>query len=191
LYKQNDKEQGVGVDGKGERGMSDEIDFNGWFDQLNKERKMITIKKSKTADTRSCDFSQVTIKQLSESSIQHIEDVIKGMIFFQNMLRDAGVAHDIDKLNDLKQFHSDFIGGFKNTTWWDNHRKITRHHLLAEDGVPKDVNLIDVLEMIVDCVMAGMGRTGTVYPLEIKPEVLMNAFNNTADLLKKQIEVED
>ena len=32
---------------------------------------MIKIRKSKTADTRSCDFSQVTKKQLLHSSKQH------------------------------------------------------------------------------------------------------------------------
>jgi len=91
--------------------------------------------------------------------------------------------------SDIDGFHADFLTGFKNTTWWDNHRKIARHHLLENDGIPKDVNLIDVLDMIVDCVMAGMGRSGSVYPLNINPDVLMKAFNNTAELLKKQIKV--
>lgn len=67
---------------------------------------------------------------------------------------------------------------------------MNRHHLLAEDGVPVDVNLIDVLDMITDCVMAGMGRTGEVYPLNIKPKVLMDAFQNTVELLKSQVVVE-
>jgi len=152
---------------------------------------MIRIKKSKTADTRSCDFSQVNQDQLYGSSIQHIEDVNLGISFFIQMLKDAAINHDKDKLTGLAHFHSDFITGFKETGWWDNHRKITRHHLLQEDGIPKDVNLIDVLEMIVDCVMAGMGRTGDVYPLNIAPETLMKAFENTANLLKKQIIVMD
>ena len=150
---------------------------------------MIEIKQSKTADTRSSDFSKVTKEQLYQSSIQHRGDVAEGIHYFIEMLKEIMNNHDMDKLIDIKQFHEDFITGFKQTTWWDNHRKITRHHLLAEDGVPKDVNLIDVIEMIVDCVMAGMGRTGTVYPLDIKPEVLMSAFHNTANLLKLQIRV--
>jgi hypothetical protein len=68
---------------------------------------------------------------------------------------------------------------------------VNRHHLLQDDGIPSNVNLVDVLDMIVDCVMAGMGRTGTVYPLGIKPEVLMSAFQNTVELLKSQIVVDD
>jgi len=36
-----------------------------------------------------------------------------------------------------------------------------------------------------------MGRTGSVYPLEIKPDVLMKAFTNTVDLLKKQVVVQE
>lgn len=152
---------------------------------------MITIQKSKTADTRSCDFSKVTIEQLRASSDQHICDVSKGMQFFCEMLDAAAAKHDFDKLSMLEHFHSDFLTGFKQTGWWDNHRKVNRHHLLQEDGIPEDVNLIDVLEMIADCVMAGMGRTGSVYPLNITPELLKRAFDNTADLLKNQVKVEE
>ena len=148
---------------------------------------MIIIQKSKTANTRSCDFLQVTKDQLKESSVQHINDVRLGMNFIKEQIDISSALHDHDKLSVLDWFHADFITGFKQTGWWDNHRKVNRHHLLAKDGVPKDVNLVDVLDMIVDCVMAGMGRTGTVYPLDIKPEVLMTAFQNTVELLKSQI----
>ena len=82
--------------------------------------------------------------------------------------------------------------GFKQTTWWDNHRKVNRHHLLQADaGVPEDVNLIDVLDMICDCVMAGMARSGSVYSLQtLTLEVLRRAFENTvwSFLLKAHVE---
>lgn len=150
---------------------------------------MIEIEKSATADTRSCDFSKVSKDTLYKSSLQHIEDVRQGIDFFISLLYTSASNHDWDKIQNIESFHSDFITGFKNTSWWDEHRKISRHHLLEEDGIPEDVNLVDVLEMIDDCVMAGMGRTGSVYPLEIKPEVLMKAFNNTVDLLKQNVKV--
>ena len=152
---------------------------------------MITIQKSKTADTRTCDFSKVSQEQLMASSIQHIGDVGQGIDFFKNLLDEVAVKHDVDKLTDISGFHADFITGFKQTGWWDRHRKSNRHHLLQADGVPTDVNLIDVLDMIVDCVMAGMGRSGSVYPLTISPEVIKSAFDNTVELLKKQIVVAD
>lgn len=152
---------------------------------------MINIKKSKIADTRSCDFSLITKEQLKESSLQHIGDVRKGLHYIEELINIAATFHDYDKLVNLTQFHSDFVTGFKQTGWWDNHRKVNRHHLLAEDGIPDNVNLVDVLDMIVDCVMAGMGRTGTVYPLTIKAEVLMTAFQNTVELLKSEIVVDD
>ena len=150
---------------------------------------MIIIQKSQTADTRTCDFSKVTLEQLYKSSVQHRGDVIDGLAFFKDMLDTAANMHDHDKLSDINGFHRDFLTGFKQTEWWDNHRKVNRHHLLQDDGVPADVNLIDVLDMITDCVMAGMGRSGSVYPLDIKPEVLMAAFQNTVELLKQQIVV--
>lgn len=151
---------------------------------------MIHIQQSKTADTRSCDFANTSKTTLLASSIQHIGDVQQGLEFFRQMIDHAANVHDHDKISDLDGFHRDFVTGFKETTWWDNHRKVNRHHLLVEDGVPAGVNLIDVLDMIADCVMAGMARTGSVYPLEIKPEVLMMAFQNTVELLKSQVVVE-
>jgi hypothetical protein len=152
---------------------------------------MITILKSETADTRTCDFAKVSKPRLKASSYQHISDVQEALGWFRKQIFTAAENHDLDKITNIDDFHADFLTGFKQTGWWDNHRKITRHHLLQEDGVPKDVNLIDVLEMIADCVMAGMARSGSVYPLEISPDVLMKAFNNTADLLKSQVVVKE
>jgi hypothetical protein len=106
------------------------------------------------------------------------------------MLCNQAENHDHDKISDIEGFHRDFLTGFKETTWWDNHRKVNRHHLLEADGVPEDVNLIDVLDMIADCVMAGMARSGSVYPINIEPDVLMRAFQNTVELLKRNIEEE-
>jgi len=150
---------------------------------------MIKIRKSKTADTRTCDFKNVSKETLFESSVQHVEDVIKGMEFFIEKMEYAMGTHDNDKFDDIDGFYRDFVNGFETTEWWDNHRKITRHHLLVPDGIPEDVDLIDVMEMIVDCVMAGMGRAGYVYDLEIEPDVLMKAFNNTIKKLKEEVVV--
>ena len=132
---------------------------------------MIEIEKSATADTRTCDFANTSKETLLASSYQHIADVREAIFFMQDKLLEAAEVHDHDKIGDIDGFHRDFVTGFKQTEWWDKHRKLNRHHLLAEDGIPADVNLIDVLDMIADCVMAGMGRSGSVYPLDIKPEV--------------------
>jgi len=152
---------------------------------------MIEITKSATADTRTCDFANVSKQQLMQSSLTHISDVVKGLAFFQSYLTEAAGCHDSDKLTDIDWFHDDFITGFKETGWWDHHRKITRHHLNTEDGIPMDVNLLDVLEYITDCVMAGMARSGDVYELTILPGLLERAFINTVALLKAQVVVTD
>lgn len=151
---------------------------------------MIKIPKSATADTRTCDFKNVSKETLRASSQQHIQDIQSGMIFLCNMLAKAGAAHDLDKLTELDHFHTDFVTGFEQTGWWDNHRKVNRHHLQQADGVPADVNLIDVLDMIVDCVMAGMARSGSVYAVKIDPSVLQKAFDNTVELMKSEVIVE-
>lgn len=148
---------------------------------------MITIQKSATADTRTCDFTKVSRETLLKSSRQHIGDVRTALAFFQDELHAAGVRHDPDKITDIDGFHADFVTGFKVTEWWDRHRKLNRHHLQQADGIPADVNLIDVLDFIADCVMAGMGRSGSVYKLELPDALLQTAFQNTVELLKAQV----
>jgi hypothetical protein len=150
---------------------------------------MITIKKSETADTRTCDFANTSKETLLASSRQHIGDVVKALAFFSSKLTEAAGEHDYDKLTAIDWFHADFITGFKETGWWDNHRKIHRHHIDKPDGVPADVNLLDVLEHISDCVMAGMARSGNVYELKLSNELLQTAFKNTVELLKVNVQV--
>lgn len=150
---------------------------------------MIEILKSPTADTRTCDYANTSKETLLASSVQHIADVGKGIAFFGSLLTAQAVAHDTDKLTDIDGFHADFLTGFKETGWWDRHRKLNRHHLTNEDGIPADVNLIDVLDFIADCVMAGMARSGSVYPLVLPPELLERAFQNTVTILKTQVSV--
>jgi hypothetical protein len=150
---------------------------------------MILIQPSPTADTRTCDFATVSKRTLLNSSMQHITDVRLALEYFGSLIRKAALDHDLDKLSDIDGFHRDFVTGFKQTEWWDRHRQLNRHHLNNEDGVRDDVNLIDVLDFIADCVMAGMARSGEVYPLKLKPELLEKAFQNTVELMKRNVTV--
>jgi hypothetical protein len=150
---------------------------------------MIQIRKSPTADTRTCDYANVSKETLLESSRQHIGDVREALALFRRMLEDAGLQHDPDKLTDIDGFHADFVTGFMSHGWWDRHRQLNRHHLEQPDGTPVDVNLIDVLDYIADCVMAGMARSGSVYPLKLGPELLERAFQNTVALLKADVTI--
>lgn len=152
---------------------------------------MIKIKKSPTADTRTCNVSTVSKQVLLDSSRQHIVDVGKALAFFSSKLIEAASEHDYDKLTEIDWFLSDFKTKFEQTGWWDNHRKIHRHHLGQADGIPEDVNLIDIIEYISDCVMAGMARSGSVYELQVTNELLRKAFENTVNLLKERVEVVD
>lgn len=160
---------------------------------------MIRIRKSETADTRTCDVTKVTKEQLLESSRQHIGDVGKGIAFFAGRLTEAASVHDYDKLTAIDWFHADFTTEIlKPDGWLANHYRIHRHHLgdcpikgnSRDIGVPADVNLIDVLEMVADCVMAGMGRAGSVFPIALSDDLLQRALANTVELLKSQVQVE-
>jgi len=39
--------------------------------------------------------------------------------------------------------------------------------------------------------MAGMARSGSVYPLQLSPELLERAFQNTVEMLKREVVVSE
>jgi hypothetical protein len=149
----------------------------------------IMIHTSPTADTRTCDVSKVSKRQLFNSSDMHICDVRLGMRFLMDRMHVTAGEHDHDKLSGLDQFHKDFRTGFKQTTWLQNHYKVNRHHLDKPEGVPDNVNLVDVMEHIVDCVMAGLARSGEVRPVVLPAELLQWAVENTVEMLIEETDV--
>ena len=150
---------------------------------------MIKIQKSGTADTRTCDWTDVSKSKLAISSKQHIDDVRLGILFFINEMYKASAIHDNTKLTEIDMFHQDFKTGFESTKWWELHQKTERHHLKDPQYVQDDVNLIDIIEMITDGVMAGIARNGEYRKEEISNELLRKAFDNTISLLLTNVEL--
>lgn len=152
---------------------------------------MIRIRKSTTADSRTCDVTTVSKRQLYDSSVQHINDVRRGLEFFAAKVMDAMVEHDPDKLDDIDGFYANFQTRFAERDWLDRHYEKNRHHLDEPTGIREDINLIDVLDYIADNVMAGMGRSGAVREMKLTPALLERAFQNTVALLKARVVVEE
>lgn len=125
----------------------------------------------------------------------HISDVNHVMEFLSNSVKYRGVFHDYTKKSQEKLFYDNFLStmnegtDFTKDEWYQMHVKEERHHLLA--NCPDDVNLIDILEMIVDCACAGLARSGEVRPMEINDDVLHKAIDNTVELIKSVVEVEE
>lgn len=156
---------------------------------------MIKIKQTLKCDTRT-NPKGFTKSDVDKETDLHIEAVNKCGEFICEKISNQFAEHDYTKNSTpqyLNAFYEALSSGFKdksfkNLPWWEVHKNSERHHL--NDRVPDDVNLIDVLEMVCDCVSAGMARTGTVYDINIDPEVLQKAVKNTVELLKENIEVE-
>lgn len=60
---------------------------------------MIKVRKSPTADTRTCDVSKVDKCQLIGSSLSHIADVAKALAFFGSKMMESASIHDYDKIS--------------------------------------------------------------------------------------------
>lgn len=149
----------------------------------------ILVKKSKNADTRTCDWAKVSKEELLKNSKQHILDVKRGLNFLSGLLKNAGEKHDFTKIDNIDEFFADFKTGFEKTDWWEKHQNKERHHFNTKKYIQKDVNMIDILEQIVDGVMAGMARSGKYREEVPDAKLLLKAYENTAKLLVDNIEL--
>ena len=151
----------------------------------------IRIRMSPSADTRTAD-NMVSKDELRQSSEMHILDVQRAMKWLENKMEEAAKRHDWTKIEYLNQFYKQFHNaqetGEWGNGWYDKiHIVKERHHL--NDNCPDNVSLIDVLEMLCDCVMAGLARTGEYHPEEPDPEILVRAYRNTAKMLVENTEI--
>ena len=153
---------------------------------------MITIYKNPNGDTRTAP-KDVTYEQFQKANDMHIDDVYTVMDHLAFKISSRGFDHDHTKKTKEPQFYKDFLStmnegaNFVESEWYQYHINAERHHLLSR--CPEDVNLIDVLEMIADCVCAGMARSGEIRDLEIDDDILRRAVQNTVKMIADQIEV--
>ena len=150
---------------------------------------MIEIKKNNKCDTRTCNVYEVNKEKLLSNTKLHIEDVSKGMNMLATEMQLRALNHDYTKLIDIDGFYKDFQTGFETIDWWTKHQKEERHHFNNQEYIQEDVNLIDIIEQIVDGVMAGMARSGRYRQENISPELLLKAYNNTVKLLLSNVRV--
>lgn len=152
----------------------------------------VVIHKNPNGDTRTAPKG-ITFKQFQEANNSHIMDVTNTMLRVSEMMEEAACAHDHTKKSDEEQFYKDFLSTMNEGTdfvsgkWYQHHVNTERHHLLSR--CPEDVNLLDVIEMIVDCVCAGKTRSGEIRGLEITTEILETAMKNTVKLIDDMTEV--
>lgn len=155
----------------------------------------LKIKRNTNGDTRVANHMP-TINEFNASNESHRADVRNLMDRFCDILKDSAWNHDWTKVLEpyRSMFYRDMSSviehgmDFFDGEWSKLHYcELERHHLNRH--CPDDVNLFDVIEMICDCVAAGMARSGEVYDLDISDDILTKAVKNTVKILKSQIEV--
>ena len=145
----------------------------------------IQILKNPNGDTRTAP-DNITFKQFQEANDSHIDDVYSVMTVLSNELYNQALKHDYTKKSDEEQFFEDFLktkkegANFVELPWYQKHIKEERHH--PNSYCHEDINLLDIIETIVDCVCAGKARSGEVRQLEFDdekydPEYEKNRFN--------------
>lgn len=157
---------------------------------------MVKIRKNTNGDSRVADHIP-TINEFDMANAAHVEDVNNLIIAFCKILKIKTTNHDWTKRIDpyRSMFYRDLcatlegrLPNFMEGEWAKQHYyQNERHHLAVY--APDDVDMFDVIEMICDCVAAGMARSGEVFDVEIPSEVLQRAVKNTVEILKGEVEV--
>lgn len=157
----------------------------------------VTMKKNTLGDTRTAERMPIRA-EFDVANILHIRDVNALVVSFaQEMIKRVN-RHDWTKINEpyATMFYDDMKANiesgkapFDEMEWFKHHVNNERHHL--KDRVPDDVDLIDVIEMLADCVSAGMTRSGNVYEIKIPDSVLQKAVSNTVKKMIDAVEIED
>lgn len=149
-------------------------------------KAVVSIHKNPNGDTRTAP-EKVSFEQFQEANDQHILDVARVMEVISHCLKSNAHKHDWTKKAEEEMFYRDFLStkndgaDFVSSEWYQLHINTERHHLLAR--CPEDVNLLDVIEMVVDCVCAGKTRSGQVRDIEISLEILEKALKNTVKMV--------
>jgi len=165
--------------------------------RIAKEIKKVYIRRDTNGDTRVAKEIP-SIELFERANCSHRGDVEQLVSVFNQLLEIAGRQHDWTKTDEPYRslFYRDLVATmegrlkFEDGEWARYHYDVLERHHLAR-RVPEDVNLVDVIEMICDCVAAGMARSGDIYPIEISSDTLQKAVKNTIVLLKGYIEVQD
>lgn len=150
----------------------------------------------KIKKTNNPDYGYTNKEELYLETQQHRNDVFRLMSCLALEIMETGYEHDWTKIRYFDNFAQDTLEredgkDFKEREWYKIHTSEERHHL--NTSVPNDVDLIDVLEFISDCVVAGKARSGKVDKryLQIESDVLMAAFWNTIDKMIDEVDVVD
>ena len=158
---------------------------------------IVKMERNCLGDTRTATHMP-TREEFREANWSHKDDVLNLAIAFATELRSRVGNHDWTKVQapydemfyELMRSTIEDGAEFMDGEWARLHYDVLERHHLSRH-CPSDVTLFDVLEMLFDCVSAGMTRSGSVYPIEISNEILQKAVSNTVDYLVKHVEVAD
>lgn len=158
--------------------------------------KTVVIK-NPNGDNRTCNPKKISFEQFREANLSHQREVKSVMSTLAMLLINNGLIHDYTKNSSLYQEYYEYFKDFKekqgidfiNGSWYQHHITAERHH--PNSYCCSDINLLDIIETIVDCVCAGKARSGEIRDLEFDSEIVQKAIQNTVKLIDDITVVED
>lgn len=150
--------------------------------------KEVTIKTNNPQRNKLYDKKTITYNEMKT----HRENVYKVMNEIAWYINETGTLHDWTKETFYEDYYQDTIEreyetDYNNREWYKIHTKYERHHIPSNP--PVDINLIDIIEMIVDCIVTPIqNNTSINYDyLKLDETLLKEAYWNTITLIEDNI----
>lgn len=154
----------------------------------------IVLEDTSNADSRTSK-GITSLAEVYRATKTHQGDVRRVMNYYAELLNKRGKSHDWTKTENFDEEYGFLVTNnirdeeFIESEWWWRHIRLERHH--CKEYAHKDVNLIDILEMIADRVTAEKGRTGIINMeyLDLNPIILIRAYYNTIIMTDEKTEL--
>ena len=156
----------------------------------------IVVKRSRHVNSRTPD-ENLTKEELYTATVNHINDVKKGMDYFSELIHERGLKHDHTKIDNFDDEYAPLVLSrlsneeFENHPWNQKHFSEERHHI--NNNAHSDIDLVDIIEHLVDVTLSGLSRAGYVNSkyAEVSPLLLYRAYWNSIHKLEQNVEVFD
>ena len=156
---------------------------------------MIEIKRNPNGDSRTGN-KNVSLDEFHKANVMHIADVYNIVDFLINILRNKARWHDYSKLEHEKLFYKNYLEAvnkeipFEESEFYKLHLEVERHH--PNKNLKDDVNLLDIIEMICDCIAAQAARNGSKpNDIPLDEGILELAYKNTIKYINDNITIKD
>lgn len=123
------------------------------------------------------------LEEMVDACVTHNKNISSVLYTLANSIKKRGDKHDWSIMTSLDEYTEAYIASLRGANEFENSEYFLQHALLENHHLDKihneNTNLFDVIEYIVDRSVISKERNDPSKTIELDPQILIEAFNNT------------